>query len=102
MSAFRKAMLGLAAVAAFAVPALAQNMVDYGGVLLLYPNGKMTVSPIDKSSMDMAMKHAKPVTNPMMIVMSGGKTYVVENMNDKMPDGKRMIDYFEQMTYGNH
>ena len=36
-----------------------------------------------------------------MIVMSGGKAYIVDNMMDKMPDGSRMIDYFDKRTYGN-
>lgn len=41
------------------------------------------------------------LSGPVMIVMSGGNPYIVDNMTDKMPDGSRMIDYFDKRTYGN-
>ena len=102
MSALRNALFGLAALGAMAAPALAQAPSSYDGVMLYYPDtGRMVMGHVDKSAMDMAMKHAKPLSGPVMIVMSGGKAYIVDNMMDKMSDGTRMIDYFDKRTYGN-
>ena len=102
MSALRNAFFGLMALGAMAAPALAQTPTSFDGVLLYYPDtGRMVMGHVDKTSMDMAMKHAKPLSGPVMIVMSGGKAYIVDNMIDKMPDGSRMIDYFDKRTYGN-
>ncbi|HEX6841056.1 MAG TPA: hypothetical protein VF113_06000, partial [Stellaceae bacterium] len=96
------ALLGLAVLGAMAAPALAQAPTTFDGVMLYYPDtGRMVMGHVDKGAMDMAMKHAKPVNGPVMIVMSGGKAYIVDNMMDKMPDGSRMIDYFDKRTYGN-
>ena len=102
MSALRNAFFGLMALGAMAAPALAQTPTSFDGVLLYYPDtGRMVMGHVDKAAMDMAMKHAKPLNGPVMIVMSGGKAYIVDNMMDKMPDGSRMIDYFDKRTYGN-
>ena len=102
MSALRNALFGLAALGAMAAPALAQAPTSYDGVLLYYPDtGRMVMGHVDKTAMDMAMKHAKPLNGPVMIVMSGGKAYIVDNMTDKMSDGSSMIDYFDKRTYGN-
>jgi hypothetical protein len=99
MSALRNALLGLAALGAMAAPALAQAPSSYDGVMLYYRDtGRMVMGHVDKAAMDMAMKHAKPLNGPVMIVMSGGKAYIVDNMMDKMPDGSRMIDYFDKRT----
>src|SRR5216684_4424180 len=73
MSAFRNALLGFAALGAMAAPALADSPASYDGVLLFYPDtGRMVMGHVDKASMDVAMKHAKPLNGPIMIVMSGG------------------------------
>ena len=102
MSALRNAFFGVMALGAMAAPALAQAPTSFDGVLLYYPDtGRMVMGHVDKAAMDMAMKHAKPLNGPVMIVMSGGKAYIVDNMIDKMPDGSRMIDYFDKRTYGN-
>ena len=102
MSGLRNALLALAALGAMAAPALAQAPGSYDGVMLYYPDtGRMVMGHVDKAAMDMAMQHAKPLNGPVMIVMSGGKAYIVDNMMDKMPDGTRMIDYFDKRTYGN-
>ena len=102
MSALRNAFFGVMALGAMAAPALAQTPTSFDGVLLYYPDtGRMVMGHVDKAAMDMAMKHAKPLNGPVMIVMSGGKAYIVDNMMDKMPDGSRMIDYFDKRTYGN-
>jgi hypothetical protein len=102
MSVFRNALLGLTALGAMATPALAQMPTSYDGVMLYYPDtGRMVMGHVDKASMDMAMEHTKPLNGPVMIVMSGGKAYIVDDAMDKMPDGSRMIDYFDKRTYGN-
>ena len=61
----------------------------------------MVMGHVDKASMDMAMNQGKLFNGPVMIVMSGGKAYLVEDMMAKMPDGTRMIDCFDKRTYGN-
>jgi hypothetical protein len=102
MPALRNALFALAALGAMVAPALAQAPSSYDGVILYYPDtGRMVMGHVDQASMDMAMKHAKPLSGPVMIVMSGGKAYIVDNMMDKMSDGSRMIDYFDKRTYGN-
>jgi len=102
MSGLRNALFGLAALGTMVAPALAQAPSSYDGVMLYYPDtGRMVMGHVDKAAMDMAMKHAKPLNGPVMIVMSGGKAYIVDNMMEKMPDGSRMIDYFDKRTYGN-
>ena len=102
MPALRNALFALAALGAMAAPALAQAPSSYDGVILYYPDtGRMVMGHVDKAAVDMAMKHAKPLSGPVMIVMSGGKAYIVDNMMDKMSDGSRMIDYFDKRTYGN-
>ncbi len=102
MSAFRNAMFALAGLAALSVPALADAPRSFDGVMLYYPDtGRMVMGHVDKAAMEMAMKHAKPLNGPVMIVMSGGKAYIVEDTMQKMPDGMRMIDYFDRRTYGN-
>jgi hypothetical protein len=102
MSAFRNALLAVVALGAMAAPALAQQPTTYDGVMLYYPEtGRMVMGHLDKAAMEMAMKHAKPLNGPAMIIMSGGKAYIVDNMMEKMPDGQRMIDFFDKRTYGN-
>jgi hypothetical protein len=111
MSHFRNALLGLAALGALAAPALAQSHMTaapgtspttFDGVMLYYPDtGRMVMGHVDKAAMEMAMKHAKPLNGPVMIVTSGGKAYIVENTTEKMADGSRMIDFFDKRTYGN-
>jgi hypothetical protein len=37
--------------------------------------------------MKMAMQHAKPMSGPVMVVLSGGQAFIVEDMSAAAPDG---------------
>jgi hypothetical protein len=124
MSAYRYAMLGVLVLAALSVPALTQTPnpssqpqdiqnpasgasqstkspyglpASYDGVTLYYPDtGRTVATHMNNQDMQMAVQHAMPLKGPVMIVMSGGQPYVVQDMKQQMPDGTPMIVYFEQ------
>jgi hypothetical protein len=84
-------------------PAIAatQMPTTSDGVMLYYPaTGRMVMGRVDAQSMEMAMKHAAPLNGPIMLMQMGGKSYVVMDMDEKMSNGQRMIDYFDRRTYG--
>ncbi len=107
MSAFRTAMLGLVAAAAMATPALTQQSPYppprvYDGVTLYYPQtGRMVADHLSDQDMQTAMQHAQPVKGPVMIVLSGGQAYLVQDMAQPMHDGSPMVKYFETRMSGN-
>jgi len=107
MSAFRTAMLGLVAVAAMSTPALTQQSPysppkTYDGVTLYYPEtGRMVADHLSDQDVKTAMQHGQPVKGPVMIVMSGGQAYLVQDMAQPMHDGSPMVKYFEKRMNGN-
>jgi hypothetical protein len=112
MSAFRTAMLGLVAVAAMSTPALTQQTptqqspypppASYDGVTLYYPQtGRIVADHLSAPDMQTAMQHAQPVKGPVMIVLSGGQAYLVQDMAQPMHDGSPMVKYFETRMSGN-
>jgi hypothetical protein len=49
--------------------------------------------------MKMAMQHAKPMSGPVMVVLSGGQAYIIEDMSGAAPDGTAsMPAYFDKGT----
>jgi hypothetical protein len=98
MSVTRRLTLGMAVAASMALPALAEDYArDPAAIMLVFPSGKVMSVPLGKAMKDMVMAHAKEVTGPLMIVTSGGKTYIVENM--KMSDGRMLSDYLADPAY---
>ncbi len=112
MSSLRNAVLGLVAVAAVSAPAFTQQQQaqkspyspprSYDGVTLYYPQtGRTVADHLSDQDMKTAMQHAQPVKGPVMIVLSGGQAYVVQDMMEQMPDGSPMVVYFEKRMAGN-
>jgi methionine-rich copper-binding protein CopC len=58
--------------------------------LVFHPNGAMESVPVDKKTMTEAMTHAKPLTAPLIVVVSNGKAYMVEDT--KMANGQMMSE----------
>lgn len=106
MSAFRTTALGLVA-AAVATPALTQQSpysppTSYDGVTLYYPQtGRTVADHLSGQDMQTAIQHGQPVKGPVMIVMSGGQAYLVQDMARPMHDGAPMVKYFESRMSGN-
>jgi len=112
MSAIQNTLLALVAVAALAAPAYTQQSpvpkspsspyglpTSYDGVTLYYPDtGRTVAGHVNDNDMKMAMRHAKPASGPVMIVLSGGQAYIVEDMSGSMPDGTSMPEYFDKGT----
>jgi hypothetical protein len=99
MSFTRRLLLGMAVATSMTLPALAEDYAhDPAAIMLVFPGGKVMSVPLaGKAMKDMVMAHAKEVTGPLMIVTSGGKTYIVEDM--KMSDGRMLSDYLADPAY---
>ncbi|HEX7969887.1 MAG TPA: hypothetical protein VF502_16810, partial [Stellaceae bacterium] len=75
---------------------------SYDGVTLYYPQtGRMVADHLSDQDMKMAMQHGQPVKGPVMIVVSGGQAYLVQDMAQPMPNGSPMVKYFETRMTGN-
>jgi hypothetical protein len=48
-----------------------------------------------------ATQHGQPVKGPVMVVISGGQAYLVQDMAQPMHDGSPMVKYFEKRMTGN-
>jgi hypothetical protein len=112
MSAVQNTMLGLIVVATLAAPAYTQQAPSspyglpksYDGVTLYYPEtGRTVAGRLDDGDMKMAMQHAKPMSGPVMVLLSGGQAFIVEDMSGAAPDGTAsMPAYFDHGTMGKH
>lgn len=106
MSAIRTATLGLIAAAAITTPALTQQSPypapkSYDGVTLYYPDtGRMVTDHLSAQDMQTAMQHAQAVKGPVMVVLSGGQAYLIQDMAQPMHDGSPMVNYFESRMAG--
>ncbi len=107
MSAIQNTLLGLVVVAALGAPAYTQTSPSspyglpksYDGVTLYYPDtGRTVAGHVNDGDMKMAMQHAKPMNGPVMVILSGGQAYIVEDMSGTAPDGTAMPDYFDKGT----
>lgn len=66
-------------------------MMKDGMMMMVMPDGHMSkMMKADKSTMDMMMKDGKPMTGAHMMMMSGGKMYMMEDK--QMANGKMMSD----------
>lgn len=102
MSITRKAMLGVLMAAAVSLPAFAQRLnseatgdpalnLNYE-LMLIRPDGKMTVTHLSSQQAQRLMAHAKPVSGTMIVMASGDKAWAVDDM--KMGDGMMLSEFF--------
>lgn len=87
----RVAMMGAAVALAVSAAgaAFAEEMPSY--LLTIFPNGRIITAPLDTKMTQEVMGHSKAATEPMMIMVTGGKAYTAEDT--KMPSGKMMSEY---------
>jgi hypothetical protein len=97
MGYFKHAIIGLALAGALAAPAFAAGeggegfRITEGTIVLTTPSGMVTQKKVTDAAMaDTFMKEGTPLGAGVMIMMHGGKLYI---MNDKkMPDGRMFSD----------
>ncbi len=66
-------------------------MMKDGMMMMMMPDGRMSrMQKSDKMMSEMMMKEGKPMTGTHMMMMSGGKMYMMEDK--KMSDGRMMSD----------
>ena len=89
-------LFGAAAIAPFIPTAFAGESVEVSNlapstILMISPTGKVSsMKMTDKMMMDMAMKEGTPLTGNVMLLMTDGKLYL---MQDKMmPNGKMLSE----------
>ena len=61
-------------------------------MIMIYANGTVVQMPVDKGMTGEAMKSAKALGAPMVIMVANGKAYAVTNT--KMTSGKMIYDSF--------
>ena len=93
MSASKTFALFFVAACAFTAPAFAEDMMMKDGTMMMVmPDGKMMNMPAsDKTMSDMMMKDGKVMSGTHIMMMSGGKMYMMDDK--KMSDGKMMSDH---------
>ena len=87
----RVAMMGVAVALAVSAAGAAFADVMPSYTLMVYPNGRFVVVPLDQKMTQEVLSHSKAATGPMMMTVSGGKAYLTSDT--KMPDGKMMSEY---------
>jgi len=98
MTMFR--LLAALAVVSLAVSADAGAAKANDGVFLYYPEtGRMVMGELKGEEMAGALKHAKAVDGPVVVLSHGGKAYIVENPMQAMANGQPMVDFLDKMTY---
>ena len=101
MSITRKAMLGVLMAATVSLPAFAQRLnseatgspglnLDYE-LMLIRPDGKMTVTHLSGQQAQRLMQHAKPISGTMILMTSSGKAWAVDDM--KMGNGMMLSEF---------
>jgi len=65
--------------------------------MIVMPDGRTMMRTVrDRAMLDELVKKGKPLEAGQMIVMSGGKTYIVED--SRMPDGKMLTEMLILMS----
>jgi hypothetical protein len=101
MNTLGKTLLATACALSLSSSVQAEPLGSHDGVFLYYPDtGRMVMGQLDKQAMETSMKQTKPLNGPVVVILQGGKAYLVEDPLQKMADGQRMIDFLDRMTYG--
>jgi hypothetical protein len=101
MKVWTKTIACLAVIGTFATPVFAQGgaegtMFTNDTVLIVTPSGQiMRRQMVDAAMSEMMIKDATPMTAGTMIMMHGGKMYMVSDK--KMPDGKMISEKMMMM-----
>ena len=93
MTYVKSMLLALAATCALSGPVLAQGegMMQNDTVMMFMPDGRMVTRKMTDQAMITSMvQKGKPLTAGQILVMSGGKVYIVDD--SKMPDGKMISE----------
>jgi Mg-chelatase subunit ChlD len=95
MPSVRTLAFAVLAAASLAFPARAE-VSDFAPttVYMVYPDGRVVSGQLSQKASEMAMSHAKQIGEPVMVVISKGKAYMVTGLMEKMADGKPMVEYF--------
>jgi hypothetical protein len=95
MSFIKSTMLALATVTALAGPALAQgegmNLRDTQVMVVMADGRMMTRAVTDRATLEAMVQKGKQVTAGQLLVMSGGRLYLIEDY--RMPNGKMASDF---------
>jgi hypothetical protein len=101
MNTLGKTLLATACALSLSSSVQAEPLGSHDGVFLYCPDtGRMVMGQLDKQAMETSMKQTKPLNGPVVVILQGGKAYLVEDPLQKMADGQRMIDFLDRMTYG--
>lgn len=91
MNKFKSVAFVFITVCAFSVPAFAAEEMKEGMMMMVHPNGKTHMMEMsDMETSEMMMKEGKMMSSPMMMMMKGGKMYMMEDK--MMKSGKMMSD----------
>ena len=94
MTYAKSALLALATVCALSSPVLAQGeggKMTNGSIMVIMADGRTHARMMtDQPMIDSMVKQGKPLAAGQIVVMSGGKMYVVDD--HKMADGKMMSE----------
>ena len=67
-------------------------MMKDGTMMMMTPDGRMSRTAVpDKMLLDTILKEGKVVTASQLVMMHGGKVYMIEDQ--KMSDGKMMSEH---------
>lgn len=95
MSLLKSTLLALATAAALTGPAMAQgegSTLRDTQVLVVMTDGRMTTRTVaDKAALDAMVQKGRQVGAGQILVMTGGKLYVVED--HRMPNGTMASDF---------
>lgn len=100
MTLIKSTMLALAAAFALSGPVLAQGEgmnLRESQVMLVMPDGRVMMRTMkDRAAVEAMAKQGKQLAAGQMVVMSGGKLFIVEDA--KMANGKMMSDEIITMS----
>ena len=100
MMMLRSTMLALAGAFMLSGAALAQGegmSLRESQLMFITQDGRVMMRMMtDKAALDALVKKGRPLTAGQMVVMSGGKLFIVDDV--KMPSGKMMSEEYFTMS----